>query len=322
MAADSSTLADEYIASPHRDSNGTEYRVTIELADHRPSSNGPVETEELAPAVRTHGEESTQAMADNVDATVPVPPAPTPIPTVAPPTPIPTVTPPTPMPTPAPPTPMPTLAPPTLAPPTPTMPSCEIEFRNLLAFSRLPDTKENLCKVALEDWRSKEEELGELVEKKEKEIRSTTNEIYQVVGFYSAFQGLLLTAIAQSNLLHWNNRGYPLALSAFATGIAATGVVLKNMNISAFKKTIASYKPARQALHDRVNKLRTEGSRFPFQDEYDEECKGIYEQTKLKKLYSFLVNYETLLVTTLITFGALCAASMLQILRHPDIPTP
>jgi len=204
MAADSSTLADEYIASPHRNSYGTEHRLNIELPDHPLSSKGPVETEEPAPAVRTHGEESTPAMADNVDATVPVPPAPTP------------------------------------------MSTCETEFRNLMAFRELGDTKEILCRVALEDWERSAELMEKRVEKKEKAIRSTRNEIYQVVGFYSAFQGLLLTAIAQSNLLHWNNRGYPLALSAFATGIAATGVVQKNVIIRDWKKTLATENPTRK----------------------------------------------------------------------------
>jgi hypothetical protein len=126
---------------------------------------------------------------------------------------------------------------------------------------------------------------------------------------------------AQSNLLHWNNRGYPLALSAFATGITVTGVVQKNMIISALKKTIASENPARKALIHRVERLRLEGINFPFQAWYEGECQPIYAQTKLDMLYSFLFNYETLIVATLITFGALCVASMLQILRHPDIPT-
>jgi hypothetical protein len=204
MAADSSTLADEHIASQHRTSNGTEHRLNIEPADHPLSSKGPVVTEEPALAVRTHGEASTPAMADNVDATAPVPPAPT------------------------------------------AMSTWETKFRNLMAFQGLPDTKENLCRVALEDWQSSAELMGKRVERKEKEIRSTRNEIYQVVGFYSAFQGLLLTAIAQSNLLHWNNRGYPLALSAFATGIAATGVVQKNKIISDWKNTLATENPARK----------------------------------------------------------------------------
>jgi hypothetical protein len=221
------------------------------------------------------------------------------------------------------PPPIPIVAPPTpLAPPTPTTPMCEIEFRNLMAFRGLLNTKENLCEVALEDWESSQELLGKRVEKKEKEIRSTRNEIYQVVGFYSAFQGLLLTAIAQSNLLHWNNRGYPLALSAFATGITVTGVVQKNMIISALKKTIASENPARKALIHRVDRLLIEGIGFLFQDVYEDECKVKKQQTKLNRLYSFLFNYETLVVATLITFGALCVASMLQILRHPYTPTP
>jgi hypothetical protein len=98
----------------------------------------------------------------------------------------------------------------------------------------LPYTKENLCNVALEEWQS----FVDVLEKKEKETSSIRNEIYQVVGFYSAFQGLLLTAVAQSNLLHWNNRGYPLALSAFATVIAATAVVQKNKTISDLKKSL------------------------------------------------------------------------------------
>ncbi len=88
--------------------------------------------------------------------------------------------------------------------------------------------------------------MGNRVEKREKEIRSIRNEIYQVVGFSSAFQGLLLTAVAQSNLLHWNNGGYSLALSAFATGIAAIGAVQKNTIISAWKETNKKENPARK----------------------------------------------------------------------------
>jgi len=69
-----------------------------------------------------------------------------------------------------------------------------------------------------------------------------------------------------------------------------------------------------------VDRLRTEGIKFRFQDEYEEECKEKKQQTKLNMLFSFLFTYETLVVATLITFGALCVACMLQILRHPDIP--
>jgi hypothetical protein len=75
-----------------------------------------------------------------------------------------------------------------------------------------------------------------------------------------------------------------------------------------------------QALIDRVDRLRTEGFKFPFKDVVEEdEWRGRKPQTKLKKLFSFLLSDGTLFVATLITFGALFVASMLQILRHPGI---
>jgi hypothetical protein len=73
-----------------------------------------------------------------------------------------------------------------------------------------------------------------------------------------------------------------------------------------------------QALIHRVERLRLEGINFPFQAGYEDECQLKYEPTKPEKFYLFLVSYETLIVATLITFGVLCVASMLQILRHPD----
>ncbi|KAH9537389.1 hypothetical protein CY35_16G051000 [Sphagnum magellanicum] len=291
MAAETSTFADGSRRSSHRNSNGTEHCLNIVLADRTLSSEGPAGTGEPAPAVRADGEESPTAMAENVAATVPAPPSTTPMSTVAAPTP---------------------------------MSKCEIEFWNLMAFRGLPNTKENLCRVALEDWQSSAELMGKRVEKREKEIRSTRNEIYQVMGFYSAFQGLLLTAVAQSNLLQWNNGGYPLALSAFATGIAAIGAVQKNKIISAWKETNKQENPARKAFIHRVERLRIGGICFPFKDEYKDEPKlAIYPKTLFGTIHTFLFTYETLVTATLITFGALCVASMLQILHHPNyLPPP
>jgi len=75
-----------------------------------------------------------------------------------------------------------------------------------------------------------------------------------------------------------------------------------------------------QGLYDRVNELRTEGINFRFQDVYDDERQMKIPKTTLNMLFSWLLSYETLVVATLISFGALFVASMLQILRHPGIP--
>jgi len=122
----------------------------------------------------------------------------------------------------------------------------EREIRNLLGIRGEAVNHETLCKVALEEWQNNAVLFGNRVDKRKKESRNVRNEVYQVVGFFSAFQGLLLTAVAQSNLLHKNNRGFPLALSAFATVLTVLGVGQKNMQIRELKKTIKDEDPTRK----------------------------------------------------------------------------
>ncbi len=127
-----------------------------------------------------------------------------------------------------------------------TMEGPERRIRNLLSIKGLEDNSTNLLKVALEEWQSSAEVFGKRVDKRQKEVRNIVNEIYQVVGFYSAFQGLLLTAVAQSNLLHCNNLGFPLALSALATFVALVGIGQKSWNILQFNRLIRSEDPTRR----------------------------------------------------------------------------
>lgn len=127
-----------------------------------------------------------------------------------------------------------------------TMEHHELLIHNLLLIKGLEANRTNLLKVALEEWQSESELFGKRVDKKQKEVRNIVNEIYQVVGFYSAFQGLLLTAVAQSNLLHCNNLGFPLALSALATFVAVVGIGQKSRNIQRFNKLIQSEDPTRR----------------------------------------------------------------------------
>jgi hypothetical protein len=120
---------------------------------------------------------------------------------------------------------------------------------NLVRIKGLEPNRTNLLTVALEEWQSNAEVFGKRVDKKQKEVRNIVNEIYQVVGFYSAFQGLLLTAVAQSNLLHCNNLGFPLALSALATFVALVGIGQKSWNILQFNRLIRSEDPTRRVCN-------------------------------------------------------------------------
>ncbi|CAK9197001.1 unnamed protein product [Sphagnum troendelagicum] len=122
----------------------------------------------------------------------------------------------------------------------------EREIQNLLGFTNEVVNHKTLCKVALEEWQNNAVLFGNRVDKRKEESRNVRNEVYQLVGFFSAFQGLLLTAVAQSSLLRKNNRAFPLALSAFATVLTALGVGQKNMQIRELRRTIKDEDPTRK----------------------------------------------------------------------------
>jgi hypothetical protein len=107
------------------------------------------------------------------------------------------------------------------------MTDAEKRIRTLAKVKELEPTKNNLWKVAYEHFSERLTICKNRIYKREEEMRIINNEIYQVVGFFSAFQGLLITAAAQSNLLHCNNVGFILALSAFATAVALFGICHK-----------------------------------------------------------------------------------------------
>jgi hypothetical protein len=50
---------------------------------------------------------------------------------------------------------------------------------------------------ALEDWKERKKSLGEKLDRREKRVEELTNQIYNVVGFFSVFQGVILTAVTQ-----------------------------------------------------------------------------------------------------------------------------
>ncbi|CAK9863608.1 unnamed protein product [Sphagnum jensenii] len=194
----------------------------------------------------------------------------------------------------------------------------ERRIRNLLSIKGLEANRPNLLKVALEEWQSSAEVFGKRVDKRQKEVRNIVNEIYQVIGFYSAFQGLLLTAVAQSNLLHCNNLGFPLALSALATFVALVGIGQKSWNILQFNRLIRSEDPTRRAYLNRVNKLKEFGTEFDFNNTCSEEDVRKPKESKYADVYSLLISYEGGLVATLILFGGLCLATIRQILCNPS----
>jgi hypothetical protein len=115
-------------------------------------------------------------------------------------------------------------------------------------------------------WQSREAQLKKSIDNLESRVSNLTNEIYQLLGFAGAFQGLLLTTVAQASQLKCHNVGIPLALSLFATVVTLAGVWQKKAIITRLKKTLSTEAGARQAYMTMVQTLEQQGNKFSFTD--------------------------------------------------------
>lgn len=117
---------------------------------------------------------------------------------------------------------------------------------------------------ALNFWSAQDALCTRRVDSKRKQGLAVQNEVYQLIGFYSVFQGLLLTAVSQSNFLHCNNWWSAFSLSGFASIIALIGICQKCRAVWELERTIESEKESRQLFVLRGQKLLSEGPNFKF----------------------------------------------------------
>lgn len=117
----------------------------------------------------------------------------------------------------------------------PKLPDCYEEIRTLLYVE-----KDDVRKKALGTWEDRVTLFTKRVERKKNKVGDLKNEVYQLIGFFSVFQGVLLTAVSQSNLLHCNNLWSPILLSVVASIVTVAGVIQKLNQISDYQKTVHS----------------------------------------------------------------------------------
>jgi len=119
------------------------------------------------------------------------------------------------------------------------------QIDNLIDIFRFPELS-----LALKDWGSREEVLCKRIDKKNKVVHKTRSEVSFVMAFVSGLQGLLLTAAALSSSSQCKNRGFLLAVSAFATFCALALVWHKEVTIRRLQSVIVVEKDALKVLLD------------------------------------------------------------------------
>ncbi len=123
----------------------------------------------------------------------------------------------------------------------------EVEVECLLQIEKDPKLNR-----ALIDWEKQFKAALSRIEKKRTRSINTKNELYQLIGFYSVFQGVVLTAVAQTNLIRCSQSWGPASLSLLASVATIAGVYAK----------LKDYSELRCALEDETNDSKVSVSIF------------------------------------------------------------
>jgi uncharacterized membrane protein len=136
------------------------------------------------------------------------------------------------------------------------------EVRNLLW------ARNNLVfKVALEEWDRKERLLSARLERREKQKVDLINQIFNLVGFYSVFQGVVLTAVSQLAASSESQCGkvwFPIVLSLVAAVVALIGLWLRFKKLKELEDSINIEKKALAEPIRRRQRLLDSGEAFRF----------------------------------------------------------
>ena len=112
-----------------------------------------------------------------------------------------------------------------------------IRIKNLLWIQ-----KDEVCRTALAEWDREALMIRERSNHYGRLIADLKNEIYQLIGFFIAFQGLVLTAVTQLTQTSPNHCGKvwsPVVLSGLAWIVAVVGVWRKFHDIKQYKTDIS-----------------------------------------------------------------------------------
>ena len=133
------------------------------------------------------------------------------------------------------------------------------ELRTISAFKRVRNRlwiKQNtLYNEFLQDGEQNLKLLTERVDRREKRVEDLTNQVFNLVGFFSVFQGVILTAVTQLSTSVTTQLGaqrqarplcgkvwVPVILSALAAGVTVVSVLLKFKHLYTLDESISEEK--------------------------------------------------------------------------------
>lgn len=123
-----------------------------------------------------------------------------------------------------------------------------------------------MYREALEEWDKKSIVVASSIERKTKQVESLKNEIYNLVGFYSVFQGVVFTAVAQGNehFFTCSKCFIAIVLSILASVVSFVGVWQKHQKIQYLEDKLEEDHVYKKELDSRESRLRSDCENFRF----------------------------------------------------------
>ncbi|KAG0583504.1 hypothetical protein KC19_3G141900 [Ceratodon purpureus] len=181
----------------------------------------------------------------------------------------------------------------------------EIEANSLLEIH-----KDERLSLILADWEKKLKESQVRKERKQALSLNVKNEIYHLIGFFSVFQGVVLTAVSQASQLTCHNWWGPFALSLLASITTLVGVCHKFYNFIIWKRATDVEVCNSKVLKTQISKLKKFGRRFNFA----EHAPDIIPRGEVPHQFVRYYILGSLVVASMLGFSAIMLISCQKIL--------
>jgi hypothetical protein len=167
--------------------------------------------------------------------------------------------------------------------------------------------KNETLKVTLREWEKRYKVARERIEKKSTRAINAKNELYQLIGFYSVFQGVVLTAVAQSSTIFCKQSWGPASLSLLASIVTVLSVHSKLISYSGLKSSLDQEIKDSKVLHEQIGELKARGKKFDFRwfkdklrSKEKDKDKSRTKTQKLEKRYYWAIIAALLLFSVII----------------------
>jgi hypothetical protein len=162
----------------------------------------------------------------------------------------------------------------------------------------------------LDDWQKQFKVARDRIETKTTRTNNAKNDLYQWIGFFILFQGVVLTAVAQSSTLGCQQSWAPAALSLIASLVTVVSVHFKLVNYSELNASLLKETHQSQVLHDQLAELRATGKKFNF-SWFDDRSEGKQEFKGLNDFFYWAA------ISALVVFSAIILLCCILVLCGP-----